>query len=187
MAAPPDALVTHLGDRYRFERELGQGGMATVYLARDLKHDRLVAVKTLRSEIAASLGRQRFLREIQIASQLSHPHILPLHDSGDVDGLLFYMMPYVQGESVRDLLRRDGRLPLDLAVRLAREMAKALDRSLRAVGARADQGGNGVMGLTTLQRAQGTTNHVATSSPAKMPAGAIIEANGALAEWAYRR
>jgi TolB-like protein/tRNA A-37 threonylcarbamoyl transferase component Bud32 len=126
MAAPPDPLVTHLGDRYRFERELGQGGMATVYLARDLKHDRLVAVKTLRPEIAASLGRQRFLREIQIASQLSHPHILPLYDSGDADGLLFYVMPYVEGESLRDLLRRDGRLSLDLAVRLAREMADAL-------------------------------------------------------------
>ena len=93
-------MVSHLDDRYRFERELGQGGMATVYLAHDLKRDRLVAVKALRPEIAASLGRERFLREIQIASRLSHPHILPLHDSGEVDGSLFYVMPYVQGEAL---------------------------------------------------------------------------------------
>jgi serine/threonine-protein kinase len=94
-------LTTALADRYRIERELGQGGMATVYLAYDVKHDRKVAVKVLRPELAASLGSERFLREIRIAAQLSHPHILPLHDSGETDGFLFYVMPYVDGESLR--------------------------------------------------------------------------------------
>ena len=90
---PPDRLTDALSDRYRIERELGQGGMATVYLAQDLKHDRQVAVKVLRSDLAESLGRSRFLREIRLAAALNHPHILPLYDSGEADGFLYFVMP----------------------------------------------------------------------------------------------
>jgi serine/threonine protein kinase len=95
-------LTSALSDRYRIERELGQGGMATVYLAQDLKHDRKVALKVLKPELAAVLGAERFLAEIKTTANLQHPHILPLHDSGEVDGTVFYVMPYVQGESLRD-------------------------------------------------------------------------------------
>ncbi len=94
-----DRLKAALSDRYRVEREIASGGMATVYLADDLKHNRRVAIKVLRAELAAALGTERFNREIQIAAQLSHPHILPLHDSGEADGLLYYVMPYVDGVS----------------------------------------------------------------------------------------
>src|SRR4051794_1428471 len=93
-------LTAALADRYRIDRELGQGGMATVYLAHDLKHDRDVAIKVLHPELAAALGSERFLAEIKTTAKLQHPHILPLLDSGDVDGLLFYVMPYVAGESL---------------------------------------------------------------------------------------
>ncbi len=93
-----DRLSRALADRYRLDRELGQGGMATVYLAHDLKNDRDVAIKVLRDDVAASVGRERFLREIQLGAKLSHPHILPLYDSGDADGALFYVMPVVQGQ-----------------------------------------------------------------------------------------
>ena len=124
MAFPP--LNTTLADRYLIERELGHGGMATVYLARDLKHDRLVAVKVLHPELAAYLGAERFLREIRIAARLTHPHILPLHDSGESGGVLYYVMPFVDGESLRDLLTRVKQLPLDQAVRITREVADAL-------------------------------------------------------------
>ena len=117
---------TVLAERYTLEREVGRGGMATVYLARDTRHHRAVAVKILRAEVAASLGPQRFLREIQIAARLTHPHILPLHDSGEAGGLLYYVMPYVEGESLRDRLRREGRLRPDEARRIAREVADAL-------------------------------------------------------------
>ncbi|MDH5316328.1 MAG: serine/threonine-protein kinase, partial [Gemmatimonadota bacterium] len=115
-----------LADRYRIERVLGEGGMATVYLAEDLKHKRKVAVKVMRAELAATLGADRFLREVEIAAQLSHPHILPMHDSGATDGLLYYVMPYVTGESLQARLKREGPLPLDEALRLAREVAEAL-------------------------------------------------------------
>jgi serine/threonine-protein kinase len=101
--------------------------MATVFLARDLKHDRRVAVKVLHPELSASLGSERFLREIRIAAQLTHPHILPVHDSGESDGVLFYVMPFVEGESLRDLLTRTKQLPLDQALRIAREIADALN------------------------------------------------------------
>ena len=94
-------LETALREHYALERELGQGGMATVYLARDLKHGRLVALKVLRPELAASLGSERFLAEIKTTANLQHPHLLPLFDSGEADGLLFYVMPYVEGESLR--------------------------------------------------------------------------------------
>ena len=113
-------------DRYRVERELGSGGMATVYLAQDLKHQRAVAIKVLRPELAASLGTERFLREIEIAAGLDHPHILPLYDSGEADGKLFYVMPFVEGESLRDRLTREGQLPLADAIQITREVADAL-------------------------------------------------------------
>jgi tRNA A-37 threonylcarbamoyl transferase component Bud32/TolB-like protein len=119
-------LQSALADRYRLERELGQGGMATVYLGEDLKHHRRVAIKVLRPELAASLGAERFLREITTTAQLNHPHILPLLDSGAADGTLFYVMPYVEGESLRDRLLREKQLPLDDALQVAREVADAL-------------------------------------------------------------
>src|SRR2546430_7572036 len=110
-AGPFDRLRAALADRYALERELGRGGMATVYLARDLRHGRLVAIKVLRPEIAAALGPERFLREIELAARLTHPHILPLHDSGQAGGSLYYVMPYIEGESLRDRLERGGQPP----------------------------------------------------------------------------
>ena len=121
-----ERLRAALADRYAIERELGSGGMATVYLAQDVKHHRPVAIKVLRSELAAALGPERFLREIEIAARLTHPHILPLYDSGEADGLLYYVMPYVEGETLRDRLEREKQLPLDDALQLAREVADAL-------------------------------------------------------------
>ena len=115
-----------LADRYRVERVIGEGGMATVYLAQDLKHGRQVALKVMRPELAATLGADRFLREVAIAAQLNHPHILPMHDSGEADGVLYYVMPYVEGESLSARLKREGPLPVADAVRLAREVAEAL-------------------------------------------------------------
>src|SRR2546426_718945 len=119
-------LKAALADRYAIQRELGRGGMATVYLARDLKHGRLVAIKVLRPEIAAALGPERFLREIEVAARLTHPHILALHDSGQTGGSLYYVMPYIEGESLRDRLEREGQLPLEDALRITREVASAL-------------------------------------------------------------
>jgi len=124
-------LSAALADRYRIERELGQGGMATVYLAHDVRHDRKVALKVLRPELSAILGADRFLAEIKTTANLQHPHILPLHDSGEADGLVFYVMPYVEGESLRDRLKREHQLPVDDAVRIAREVADALDYAHR--------------------------------------------------------
>ncbi len=120
------ALQEALAERYAIERELGRGGMATVYLARDLKHSRRVAIKVLHPDLAASVGAQRFLREIEIAAGLAHPHILPLHDSGSAGALLYFVMPFVEGESLRDRLERDGQLPFGDALQLAREVASAL-------------------------------------------------------------
>jgi Tol biopolymer transport system component/tRNA A-37 threonylcarbamoyl transferase component Bud32 len=122
----PDPLSAALADRYVLERELGAGGMATVYLAEDVRHRRKVAVKVLRPELAASMGPDRFLREIEIAAQLQHPHILPLLDSGDAGGFLFYVMPFVQGESLRDRLVRERELPVHDALRIITEVADAL-------------------------------------------------------------
>jgi serine/threonine-protein kinase len=122
----PVPLQTALADRYRLERELGQGGMATVYLAHDLRHDRKVAIKVLRPELAATIGPDRFLREIRIAAQLQHPHILPLLDSGEAAGFLYYVMPYVEGESLRTRLTRSGELPIHEAVKLVTEIVDAL-------------------------------------------------------------
>ena len=119
-------LTAALADRYTIERELGRGGMATVFLARDLRHRRPVALKVLHPELAYAVGADRFLREIEVAANLTHPHILPLHDSGETDGLLYYVMPYVEGESLRDRLNRDTQLPVDEALQIAREVADAL-------------------------------------------------------------
>jgi serine/threonine-protein kinase len=124
-------LVTALADRYRIEREVGQGGMATVYLAQDLRHDRLVAVKVLRPELAAVIGAERFLQEIKLTAGLQHSHILPLHDSGAVDGLLYYVMPYVEGETLRAKLAREKQLEVEEAVELAKQVASALDYAHR--------------------------------------------------------
>ncbi len=115
-----------LADRYVIEREIGRGGMATVYLAQDLKHHRKVAVKVLQAEISSLIGNERFLREIEITAQLQHPHILPLHDSGEAAGFLYYVMPFVEGESLRDRLSRDKRLSLEDALQIVREVAHAL-------------------------------------------------------------
>ncbi len=115
-----------LADRYPIERVLGEGGMATVYLAEDPKHHRRVAVKVMRPELAASLGAERFLREVEISAQLTHPHILPVYDSGAVDGVLYYVMPFVEGESLQQRIERDGQLPVEEALRIAREVAEAL-------------------------------------------------------------
>jgi len=119
-------LSAALADRYLIEREVGAGGMATVYLAQDLRHDRKVALKVLRPELSAILGAERFLQEIKTTANLQHPHILPLHDSGEAGGVVFYVMPYVEGESLRDRLARERQLPVDEAVRIAREIADAL-------------------------------------------------------------
>ena len=119
-------LRTALGDRYEIEREVGAGGMATVYSAQDLRHERKVALKVLRPGLAATVGPERFLREIKTTAGLSHPHIVPLHDSGEADGFLYYVMPYIEGESLRDRLQREGQLPLDEALEITCEVADAL-------------------------------------------------------------
>ncbi len=119
-------LKSALADRYAIDKEVGSGGMATVYLAEDLKHHRKVAVKVLRPDLAATLGPERFLREIEIAAQLQHPHILTLIDSGEADGFLYYVMPYVEGESLREQLTESGELPIMDAVRIIREVVDAL-------------------------------------------------------------
>jgi serine/threonine protein kinase/tetratricopeptide (TPR) repeat protein len=125
------ALTDALKDRYRLERELGRGGMATVYLAEDLKHDRLVALKVLHPDLVASMGPERFLREIKVVARLSHTHIVPLYDSGQAGGFLYYVMPYVEGESLRQRLDRERQLPVDDAVQIARNVAGALDYAHR--------------------------------------------------------
>ncbi|MEO7612139.1 MAG: serine/threonine-protein kinase, partial [Gemmatimonadales bacterium] len=123
---PAPVLPEVLGGRYRIERELGRGGMARVYLAEDLKHDRQVAVKVIRPELAASLGSERFLREIGIAARLRHPNIMPLFDSGDVDGLLYFVMPFEAGQSLRARLDRDGPLGVAEALPILRDVARAI-------------------------------------------------------------
>src|SRR4030095_9044115 len=124
-------VATALADHYHIVRELGAGGMATVYLARDRKHDRDVALKGLRPELSAILGSERFLNEIRITARLDHPHILTLIDSGTSEGFLWYVLPYVRGESLRALLLREKHLPSDEAVRITQQVAGALDYAHR--------------------------------------------------------
>jgi len=131
MSAPAERLAAALADRYRIERELGAGGMATVWLAQDLRHNRRVAVKVLRPELAAVIGAERFLSEITTTANLQHPHILPLFDSGAADSFLYYVMPFVQGISLRDRMTREKQLPIADAVRIAAEIAAALDYAHR--------------------------------------------------------
>ena len=125
-APPPAGLVAALSDRYRIDREIGAGGMATVYLAEDVKHHRKVAIKVLKEELSASVGVARFLREIEIAAQLQHPNILPLLDSGEAAGLLYFVMPFVDGQSLRQRLAREHELPVGEAVRILVELVDAL-------------------------------------------------------------
>ena len=124
-------LNAALEGRYAIERELGEGGMATVYLADDLKHERKVALKVLKPELAALVGAERFLAEIKTTANLTHPHILPLHDSGEADGFLFYVMPFLDGESLRERLDRERQLPVDEAVGITISVAEALDYAHR--------------------------------------------------------
>ncbi|MEY4608176.1 MAG: hypothetical protein RL625_393, partial [Gemmatimonadota bacterium] len=124
-------LTQALSDRYRIEQELGAGGMATVWRAIDLKHDRDVAIKVLHPDLGAALGAERFLTEIKTTARLQHPHILPLLDSGAADGLLYYVMPMVQGETLRARLNRERPLPIAEALRIAREVGSALDYAHR--------------------------------------------------------
>jgi len=126
MSPQLEKLKAALAGRYEIERDIGQGGMATVYLARDVKHNREVAVKVLRSDLAAAMGTERFLREIEIAANLTHPHILPLHDSGEADGFLYYVMPYIKGDTLRERIDREGELPIAEAVGVIREVVDAL-------------------------------------------------------------
>ncbi len=124
-----------LADRYTIERKLGEGGMATVYLAHDVKHDRKVAIKVLRPELAAVLGAERFVQEIKTTANLQHPHILPLFDSGEADSFLYYVMPFIDCETLRDKLNREKQLGIEEAVRVipnwVEEMKRAVDRANR--------------------------------------------------------
>jgi serine/threonine protein kinase len=131
LTAIDSPLADALKERYLLEKELGRGGMATVYLARDLRHDRPVALKVLRPDLAASVGAERFLREIKLAARLQHPHIVPVHDSGNADGLLYYVMPYLAGDSLRHRLAGSRMLPVAEALRIARDVAAALDYAHR--------------------------------------------------------
>jgi len=131
MSSLPSKISGALSGQYRLENEIGAGGMATVYLAEDLRHDRRVALKVLRPELAAVIGAERFLAEIKLTANLQHPHILPLFDSGEADGFLYYVMPFVEGESLRDKLTREKQLPVDEAVRITCEVASALDYAHR--------------------------------------------------------
>ncbi|HET7373681.1 MAG TPA: protein kinase, partial [Gemmatimonadaceae bacterium] len=124
MTAPPESvpttLATALVDRYAIERELGRGGMARVYLARDIRHDRDVAIKVMDPQLSAMIGAERFLREIRVTAQLTHPNIIPLIDSGQTQGLLYYVTPYAPDESLRSRLMRESQLPMRDALRIAR-------------------------------------------------------------------
>jgi len=131
MRTPSGEPADDLAGRYRIEREVGQGGMAKVYLARDVRHERDVALKVMQPELSASVGRDRFLREIRLAALLAHPNVLPLYDSGEVNGALYYVMPFVKGPTVRDRLTAEGRIAVDEAVRIAVEVAEALDHAHR--------------------------------------------------------
>src|SRR5262245_23707975 len=126
VTSPLDRLRSALADRYAIERQIGAGGMADVYLTHDLRHNRKVAIKIMHRELAELVGVERFLREIETTAKLQHPHILPLFDSGSVEGTVFYVMPYVEGESLRARLKRETHLPVDDAVRITRQIASGL-------------------------------------------------------------
>src|SRR4030095_3249366 len=128
---PLDRLKAVLADRYTVERQIGSGGMADVFLTHDRRHDRKVAIKMMHRQLSELVGVERFLREIETTARLQHPHILPLFDSGSVDGMVFYVMPYVEGESLRSRLKREGQLPLPDALRITRQLASALDYAHR--------------------------------------------------------
>jgi eukaryotic-like serine/threonine-protein kinase len=128
---PINRIRELLAPTYTIDRELGRGGMATVCLAQDTKHDRVVALKVLNSGLAESVGPERFLREIRVVARLNHPHILPLFDSGEIEGFLYYVMPYVEGESLRERLERENQLPIDEAIRHTLSIASALDYAHR--------------------------------------------------------
>jgi serine/threonine-protein kinase len=130
-ATPIERLNAALEGRYTIEREFGEGGMAKVYLAKDLKHNRNVALKVLKPELAAVVGAERFLAEIETTANLQHPHILPLFDSGEADSFLFYVMPFVEGETLAERIDREKQLPVDEAVRIAAAVANALDHAHR--------------------------------------------------------
>src|SRR5688572_13768542 len=132
MSQPASLFPPLLASRFVVEREIGKGGMATVYLARETKHERNVALKVLRPEVSAAFGTERFLREIGIAAKLSHPHLVPLIDSGESDGFLYYISAFVAGGSLRDRLQRESRLPLQDAIRIAEEVGAGLDFAHRA-------------------------------------------------------
>ena len=127
MTDPIARLNAALEGRYRVERQLGEGGMATVYLADDLRHERKVALKVLKPELAAVVGAERFLAEIKTTANLQHPHILPLFDSGEADGFLFYVMPYVEGDTLRDKIDKEKQLSVEEALRITEKVATALD------------------------------------------------------------
>ena len=131
MSSLQQRLEAGLAGRYTVTGGLGEGGMAVVFLAQDLRHDRAVALKVLRPEISAEIGAERFLSEIKMAARLTHPHILPVYDSGEADGLLFYVMPNMEGRTLRELLVRERQLSLEDALRLTREVASALDYAHR--------------------------------------------------------
>jgi serine/threonine protein kinase len=126
-----ERLKSALADRYAIDREIGRGGMAVAYLAEDLKHGRHVAIKVFQPSLSAMLGHERFLQEIEIVARLQHPHILPLYDSGEADGFLYFVMPYAEGESLRQRLDREGQLAVDESVRIAVEVADGLDYAHR--------------------------------------------------------
>src|SRR6201991_626694 len=131
MSSLPPRVSGALSAQYLLEQEIGAGGMATVYLAQDLRHDRRVALKVLRPELAAVIGAERFLAEIKLTANLQHPHILPLFDSGEADSYLFYVMPFVEGETLRDRMNREKQLPVADALRITTEVASALDYAHR--------------------------------------------------------
>src|SRR6185436_8595742 len=128
---PHATLASALAERYAFKHEIGRGGMAVVYLAEDIKHGRRVAVKVLHPDLGALIGTERFLAEIRITANLQHPNLLPLFDSGEVDGLLYYVMPFVDGESLRARLSREKQLPIEDALHIATTVASALDHAHR--------------------------------------------------------
>ena len=181
-----------LAERYRLTKELGRGGMATVYLVHDLKHDRPVALKVLHRELAAALGPERFLREIRIAAGLRHPHIVPLYDSGEADGLLYYVMPYIEGESLRDRLRREPRLPVHEALGIAVEVAEALayahERELIHRDIKPEnillEGGRALVADFGIARAAGSgaTTHLTTATGLALGTPAYMSPEQALAE-----